>query len=381
MEKDYYETLGVDKNASAEEIRRAYKKLAKKYHPDISKEKDAEEKLKSINEAYSVLSDPEKKQKYDTYGSEAFSNGARQGGFSGNYGFSNFSRGFNFDFSDIFSSFMDDDPFSSFSNFSRKSKKNKNLDLKEEITISFLEAAKGVKKEIEITRDEKCNECDGTGSKSMKKSVCPRCNGTGRVFSRKKTPFGLFSVQQVCPDCKGSGEVITDPCPYCDGLGYKKKKSKVSVNIPAGISNKDVIRLKDLGNVHRGYKGDLFVEVFVKPHKFYKRDRADLYLEIPVTYSDLILGTEIKIKGIQDNIKLKIPKYTDTGTIFKVKGKGLPNINRRGVHGDLYVKVFTDVPNKVSRKYKNLVSNLKDLDEKEIKSKIKKEYKDILKEN
>ena len=374
-EDNLYDTLGVSKNSSKEDINKAYKKLAKKYHPDISKEDNAEEKLKRINAAYTVLSDDTKKKQYDTYGSEGMnynqSRGSQSQGFGNNFGF---------DFSDIFSSFMGgEDSFSSFGNRNAENNSRRSLDLQYRIKISFMDAAKGVKQEIKLDRDQKCEYCSGTGSKSLKKEVCSTCKGRGQVISTKRTPFGTFSVQQVCPTCNGSGKVIKDPCPYCNGKGYRHRDSKIKVDIPAGINNNDVIKLRGLGNVRNNYKGDLYLHVLVEPHKFFKRDGADLYVELPLTYSELLLGTNLKIKCVQDVVNLKIPSNTSTHTLFKIKGKGLSDIHRRGLHGSLYVKVILENPKKISRDYKKVIEQLSDLEEKDTKKKIKDKYKDILK--
>ena len=374
-EENLYDTLGVSKNSSKEDIKKAYKKLAKKYHPDISKEDNAEEKLKRINAAYTVLSDDTKKKQYDMYGSEGVnynqSRGSQSQGFGNNFGF---------DFSDIFSSFMGgEDSFSSFGNRSAQNNSRQSLDLQFRIKISFMDAAKGIKQEIKLDRDQKCEYCSGTGSKSLKKEVCSTCKGRGQVISTKRTPFGTFSVQQVCPTCNGSGKVIKDPCPYCNGKGYRNRESKIKVDIPAGINNNDIIKLRELGNTHNNYKGDLYLHVLVEPHKFFKRDGADLYVELPLTYSELLLGTNLKIKCVQDIVNLKIPSNTSTHTLFKIKGKGLSDIHRRGLHGSLYVKVILENPKKISRDYKKVLEKLNDLEEKDTKKKIKDKYKDILK--
>lgn len=369
MSEDYYSVLGVSKNATQEEIKKAYKQLAKKYHPDISKEEGAEENLKKVNEAYSVLSDKSKREQYDTYGSSDY-NSSSQG-----FDFSGFSRGgFGFDFSDIFSSFMDND----FSGFSRGSRGfTKDLDLKYTLEIDFMTALKGGKHEINLNRDKDCEYCSGTGSKSQKRSTCPECNGRGQTISSKRTPFGVFSVQKTCARCRGSGEIINDPCSYCDGAGYVNKKTTVSVNIPSGINNNDVIRLSGLGNRHGNHKGNLFLHILVKPHDFFKRDGADLYCEVPVTYSDLVLGTTLKIKLLKDSISVKIPSQTKPQTIFRIKGKGTSNLktNRKG---DLFVKVKVFVPSKISKDYKKMLNKLSEYDKKELKKKISDRYKEYL---
>ncbi len=382
MAEDYYDVLGVSKNSTQEEIKKAYKKLAKKYHPDISKEKDAEEHLKKINEAYTVLSDTQKRQQYDTYGSaEGFGQG-RQGpsGFSSGFG----SSGFGFDFSDIFSSFVDDD-FSGFSRgfgnsgFKRQSGFSKNLDLKYSLEIDFMTSLKGGKQEINLHRDVDCDYCSGTGSKSQKKSTCSDCGGKGQTISSKKTPFGIFSVQKTCSKCGGSGEIVDDPCPFCNGRGYVHKKSSINVDIPAGVDNNDVIRLEGLGNRQGNRKGSLYLHIVVRLHDFFKRDGSDLYCEIPLTYSDLVLGTSIKIKGVNDVVNLKIPAQTQPQTVFRIKGKGATNV-RTKMHGDLYAKVKIIVPNKLSREYKKILKQLSEYEQKNLKKKILDNYKEHIKE-
>jgi molecular chaperone DnaJ len=370
MAEDYYEILGVSKNATQEEIRKAYKQKAKKYHPDISKEEGAEEKLKQINEAYSVLSDATKRQQYDTYGSsENYSQGS---GFD----FSGFSRGFGFDFSDIFSSFMDE----GFSGFNRSARRaTKNLDLKYTLEIDFMTALKGGKKTITLYRDKDCEYCSGTGSKSQRRTTCPNCRGSGQTVSSKRTPFGVFSVQKTCEKCNGTGEYISDPCSFCQGKGYVNQKSNISVNIPSGINNNDIIRLAGMGNRQGNHKGNLFLHILVMQHDFFKRDGSDIFCEVPLTYSDLVLGTTIRIKSLEKNISLKIPSNTQPQTIFRIKGKGATNIktNRKG---DLFVKVKVVVPNKTSKEHKKTISKLEELEKKEYKKTIK-EYKDYLEIN
>ncbi len=369
MTQNYYDVLGVSKDATQEDIKKAYKKLAKKYHPDISKEEGAEEKLKNINEAYSVLSDSTKKQQYDTFGSTGNYNQAGSG-----FDFSGFSRGFGFDFSDIFSSFMDND-FSGFRRGSGFSKKN--LDLKYSLAIDFMDSLKGGKKTITLFRDVDCDYCSGTGSQSRRKTTCPECNGRGQTVSSKRTPFGIFSVQKTCPKCHGTGETIEDPCPYCSGKGYVNKKTNINVNIPAGVDNNDVIRLAGLGNRQGNKKGNLFLHIIVNPHDFYKRDGADLYCEVPITYTDLVLGTTIKIQGVYEKISLKIPSNTQPQTIFKIKGKGTTNI-RTNRHGDLFVKVKVVVPTKLSKDYKKIIKELSKQEQKHLKKKILEKNKEIL---
>ena len=372
MAKDYYKILGVNKNANDEDLKLAYKQLVKRYHPDISKEPNAEEKLKEITEAYAVLSDPSKRQQYDMFGS----NGPQGSGFS-SQGFS--GQGFNFDFSDVFSQFdfSDDDFFSGFRNMHRGRSKRESwvdLDLRTKINIDFITAIKGGKVSVGVYKDVVCDSCDGTGSKSKSKTICSACSGKGRTLTKRQTPFGIFAIEQTCSKCQGEGKINTDPCKKCEGKGYVKKEIILGIDVPAGINNGDVIRLRGQGNTHNGESGDLFVSVSVTEHEFFKREGYDLYCEIPIIYSELILGTKIKIKGIQDTINLTIPAGTRPETIFKVSGKGSPNPNKRGVHGSLFVKVIQADPIDVNRDYKQLLEKLATLDSK-TKKKIQDKFK------
>lgn len=369
MAKDYYDILGVGKQASKEEIKSAYKQLAKKYHPDINKDPAAEERLKEITQAYSVLSDDQKRQQYDQFGQDAQN-------YSGTQGFS--SQGFSFDFSDIFSTF-EDDFFSGFGS-SRRSRREQwqNLDIKTRVDLDFMSAAKGTKKSLNITKETICDHCSGSGSKNGKKSVCPNCNGHGSTVSRKQTPFGIFAVQQTCSKCEGTGKIVIDSCKKCSGKGVVKQTININVDVPAGINNGDYIRLREQGNERSDQKGDLFILVTVSNHEFFKRNGADLYCEIPITYGDLILGTKIDIKGIQDTINLKIPSETTPGTIFNVKGKGLPDPNKRGIHGSLFVKVVLAMPDTINKEYKDLLSKLNAVDNKSTKKKIQNKLKDYV---
>lgn len=373
--KDLYEILGVKKSASAEELKQAYKQLVKKYHPDISKEPNAEEKLKEITHAYSILGDTDKRKQYDMLGEAAFSGGGYQD--------FDFSGDFDFDLSKIFSrfGFSEDDFFEEFSGFRNmqhgKRQEWADLDLKTKINIDFLNSAKGGKKEIKLDKDIVCDACDGSGSKSKSKTTCSQCNGKGRTLLKKQTPFGLFAIEQLCSKCQGHGTTISDPCKSCAGKGHVKKSTTLTVDIPAGVNNGDIIRLRGAGNQHNDQAGDLFIQVFVSTHEFFRREGHDLYCEIPIIYSDLVLGTKVNIKGIQDNITLTIPAGTKPETIFKISGKGVPDPNRRGLHGSLFVKVILAEPVDVNREYKELLGKLASIDFK-TKKKIQDKFKDYI---
>ncbi len=376
--KNFYDILGVKKSATAEELKQAYKQLVKKYHPDISKEPNAEEKLKEITHAYSILGDENKRKQYDMLGEAAFNGGGYQD--------FNFSEDFDFDLSKIFSrfGFSEDDFFEEFSGFKNrgfgshgKRQEWADLNLKTKINVDFVTSVKGGKKEIKLDKDVVCYTCEGTGSKSKSKTTCSTCGGKGRTILRKQTPFGMFAIEQLCSKCKGHGTIISDLCKSCGGKGHLKKSVTLNVDVPAGVNNGDIIRQRGAGNTHDGQSGDLFIQVFVSNHEFFKREGFDLYCEVPIIYSDLILGTKIKIKGIQDTITLTIPSGTKYETVFKISGKGVPDPNRRGLHGSLFVKVLLAEPIDVSREYKQLLERLAQIDSK-TKKKIQDKFKDYI---
>jgi molecular chaperone DnaJ len=375
-DKDYYSILGVSKDASIEEIKKAYKTLAKKYHPDLAGEGADPEKFKEISNAYSVLSDSTKRKQYDSYGHDAFSGGAGQGGFSGfsQGGFSGFSG---FDFSDIFNSFTDDEDDGFFSQFSRRRgprrESREDLNLVYNLEISLETSIFGNKEKIKYYKDVECNYCSGTGSVNMQKDVCPTCNGKGRTINTKRTPFGMFSVENVCSNCKGEGYIIKDPCPKCSAKGYVKEEKTISVDIPQGVNNGDVIRVREQGDNHSGVKGDLFINISVKEHKFFKRKGYDLYCKVPVAYSDLILGTKLKLNVFKNKVKLKIPSNTQNNTVFKLKDQGVAEVNRRYSYGDLFVTVYAYVPEKISSDLKKKIKDINSL-EREVLEKEENEF-------
>ena len=370
--KDYYDVLGLKKNVSQDEIKDAYKELAKKFHPDVSKESNAEEKFKEVLEAYSVLSDPEKRANYDQFGHAAE-------GFTGFRGFGDFSsRGFDFgdfesvgfDFDDLFKSFGFGDIFGREFRGKTKRRPRKGLDLRYDLSISFEEAAFGTKKEIEVERIEECDECSGRGSIGTDGMAnCPQCNGRGVIDRTQRTPFGVFSTRTTCNKCRGEGKINKNPCNKCKGLGKIKRKRKISVKIPEGIQNGAFLRMEGEGNagdIGAG-NGDLYVVTFIEPHEFFKRDEADIYAEIPISFAAAALGSEISVPTLKEKVKLKIPAGTQTGTIFKLKGKGIKNREKEG-YGDEYIKVIIRTPKNLNRKEKELFE--------ELKKEEKEEYKD-----
>jgi len=370
--RDYYEVLGLNKDAGETEIKSAYKKLAKKFHPDISKEENAEEKFKEILEAYSVLRDPQKKANYDQFGhaAEGF-----QGFGTGTGGFDFSGTEFNFD--DLFSNFGFGDIFGS---RGRKRGPRKGVDLRFDLSIGFEEAVFGTKKEIELERIEVCDKCNGTGSEGKDGVInCTQCNGTGMQTNSQRTPFGTFTTRSTCRKCNGEGKTVKNPCTKCQGRGRIKKKRKISVSIPEGIQNGAYLRLQNEGNAgERGAgNGDLYVVIFIEPHEFFRRDEADVYGEVPITFSKAALGGEIKVPTLKGKAELKIPAGTQTGTIFRLKGKGIKDIERGG-HGDEYIKVIVRTPEKLSKKQKKLFEEIKE-EEKTTENGFIKKFKKIFK--
>lgn len=366
-DKDYYEILGVDKKASADELKSAYRKLAKKYHPDLytnaseAEKKNAEEKFKEINHAYDVLSDPQKRAAYDEYGSENGPMGGGTGGFGGFGGFGGTrgGQGFSFDMDDIFSSI-----FSGFgggrTQQSRANAPQRGSDIRVGLTLTFEEAAFGVQKKINVRRVENCSACNGTGAKDGKAfKTCTNCNGTGHVTQVQRTPFGQFSSTGVCPVCKGKGRVVTETCKSCGGQGRIERIREITVNVPAGIDNGQTITYAGEGNGGRngGERGSLVVEIAVRPHKLFRRAGSDLQLEVPVTIAEAALGCTISVPTLKGAQELKIPEGMQSGTVFKLRNCGVKKL-RGSDSGDLYVKVVVEVPKSLSREQKDLLRRL-----------------------
>ena len=351
MEKrDYYEILGISKDAGANEIKSAFRKLAKQYHPDLNPDnKEAETKFKEINEAYEVLSDPEKKAKYDQFGHAAFDQNA---GFGGGAGFNDFGD----IFGDIFGDFFGGG-FGGTGQRTQRTGPKAGSDLKIKLDIDFEEAAFGTKKDIKINRIEKCHVCDGSGAKKgTGKKTCPTCNGTGSIRTVQRTPLGQFASTKICTTCNGTGEIVEEPCTACDGTGKEKKSRKLSINIPAGVDTGSVIPLRGEGNhgERGGPAGDLYVYINVRPHEIFERDGNDVWCEIPISFAKAAMGGSIQVPTIEGNVKYEVPEGTQTGTVFRLKNKGIKNL--RGVgKGDQYVRVKVEVPKKLTEKQKALL--------------------------
>lgn len=373
--KDYYEVLGVDKGASEEDIKKAFKKAALKYHPDRNPDnKEAEEKFKEINEAYQVLSDSEKRQRYDQFGTADF-NGQGFDGFDFGGGFGGFGG-----FGDIFS-----DLFGGGGGFSSRSKNapRKGADLEYNLNLTFEEAVFGCEKEISVTRREKCETCSGTGAKpGTSANTCSKCGGTGQVRVTRSTPLGTIATQTTCDVCGGKGKVIESPCQTCRGTGKERKTRKVSINIPAGVDTGNVMPLRGQGEAgeNGGPSGDLYINIRVAPHKTFKRQGFDIHMETHVSFAKATLGTEIKVPTVDGDVTYKVPAGTQPGTVFRLKGKGVPRVNSAG-RGDHYVKVIVDVPKAINDKQKEALRMFMEASGEQYDSaeEHKKSFKDLFK--
>lgn len=348
--RDYYEVLGVEKTASEDEIKSAYRKLAKKYHPDLNPgNAEAEAKFKEVNEAYGVLSDADKRAKYDQYGTADPQAGFGGGGFSGGFGSGGFSGGFEDIFENIFGGFTG----------SRRSNNapEQGRDLRVDMELTFEEAAFGTKKEINLTREESCDECGGSGAaKGTTAEVCQACHGSGQVRTTQNTVFGSFSSTQQCTACHGTGRIIRTPCKKCGGKGRIRRARRISINVPAGIDNGQAITLRGEGEQGKrgGAAGDLYVYFSVKPHKLFKRRGNDIYLEVAVSFANAALGAEITVPTLEDSIKYKIPEGTQPGTVFRIRGKGIKRLGGND-RGDMYITVGVEIPRRLSSKQKELL--------------------------
>ena len=360
--RDYYEVLGVNKSASADQIKSAYRKLAVKFHPDKNKgDKGAEEKFKEASEAYHVLSNSERKQNYDNFGHAAFENGGGGRGGFGNFDFSNH-------FSDIFEDF-----FGEGFGGGRRSRRsnNRGSDLRYDLSISLEEAFSGKKQDIKFSTSEKCDTCSGSGSKpGHQAGACSMCGGHGQVRSSQ----GFFTVQQTCPQCAGAGEEITHPCSSCNGQGKKQSSKRLSVTIPKGVDDGTRIRLSGKGEAgsRGGSSGDLYLFINVNSHDLFKRSDENLFFECPVSIADAALGTSIEIPTIDGGkAKIKIPAGTQSGKQFRLRGKGMPYM-RGNDFGDLYVQVTTEVPISLNKEQKELLEKFREIENEKSNPSIKK---------
>jgi len=357
--KDYYEVLGVIKSASADEIKKAYRKLALKYHPDRNKgDKAAEAKFKEASEAYHVLSDKGRRTNYDQFGHAAFEGTGGRSGFS------------NFDFSNIFSDIFGSDPFDDFfENFGgsrgrgrRRHSDFRGTDLRYDLSISLEDAYNGKKQEINFSSSDKCATCNGSGAEpGSKPTSCAVCGGQGQVRSSQ----GFFTIQQTCSECSGSGEQISSPCRDCRGMGKKQTKKKIFTNIPKGVDDGTRIRLSGKGEagIRGGGNGDLYIFVTIKNHNIFKRSEENLFFEFPISLADASLGATVEVPTIDGGkAKVKIPAGTQNGKQFRLKGKGMPMMRNKN-YGDLYIQAITEVPVSLTKEQKNLLEQFKELED------------------
>ena len=347
QKRDYYEVLGVAKGASEDEIKKAYKKLARKYHPDLNPDnKEAEEKFKEANEAYEVLSDPNKKARYDQFGFAGVDpsyGGGAGGGFDGSFDFG--------DLGDIFGSFFGGG-FGGRRTNPNAPQRGESIRLS--LAISFEEAAFGCEKEVSVDRTESCGTCHGSGcAAGAEPETCSVCHGTGQVQSRRQTPMGVFSTTTPCSACGGKGKIIRQPCPDCKGTGALRRRKTIKASIPAGIDNGQTISIRGQGNAGRngGPTGDLLITITVRPHELFRREGTSVLCEAPITFAQAVLGAELEIPTIDGKVKYDLPEGTQSGTTFRLKGKGIPAINGRG-RGDQYVTVYIETPRNLNKEQK-----------------------------
>ncbi|MDE2010186.1 MAG: molecular chaperone DnaJ [Candidatus Omnitrophica bacterium] len=381
MKKDYYEILGVPKSASVAEIKKAYRALALKHHPDRvpeAEKKKAEEQFKEISEAYGVLSDPQKRQTYDQFGHQ---------GIDQNYTSEDIFRGA--DFSSIFGQETDlgdilgrmfggsFDLGQGFGGGTRGSRRARGHDIQYEVELTLEEAYSGVKKEIKFPRHEHCKKCDGSGAKdSSSLKTCSSCGGQGQVVMAN----GFFRMVQTCPKCRGTGKVITEFCPECGGRGLARVTRTVEVNIPAGVDNDSQLRVRGEGEVGPGGNGDLFLFIRVKEHAVFQREAQDLKMDLNVSFAKAALGGEEKIKTLKEEVVMKIPEGTQSGKVFRMRGQGMPDVHRGHDFGDLYVRVMITVPSRLNARQRELMEGLShELDESAPKSSLKDRFKKAFK--
>ena len=361
--RDYYEVLGVSKDATEDEIKSAFRKKAKEYHPDINKSPDAPEKFKEAQEAYACLSDKDNRAKYDQYGHAAFEN--PYGGAGGTGGYSGGNPFGNFDFSDIF-----DDLFgggfgsfgSSFGGESRNSSRaRKGSDTLYGMKIDFMDAVYGTKKDIDLDYYETCEDCDGKGGHG--ETTCPECNGRGTIIKQTSTILGTIQTRSTCPECNGKGKIYKTKCSTCKGNGRVRVNKTLTIDIPAGIDNGEQLRVSGKGEpgINGGPNGDLYIEIRINPHELYRRDGNDIYIDLPVTITDLCLGCKKVIKTMDGEVEIKIREGSQPGEILRIKGKGINNPDS-WKKGDFYCVLNLIIPTSLSRKQKSLLQELDETD-------------------
>ena len=384
--RDYYEVLGVSKSASADEIKKAYRKLARKYHPDLNKDnaEEAEAKFKECSEAYSVLSDEQKRAQYDQFGHAAFENGG--GGAGGFNGFGGFGGG---GFSGFGGNGMEDIFDMFFGGGGGRGRQNngprQGADLRFDLELTFEEAAFGVEKEIAVYRDEQCGHCHGNGAEpGSKVEECPKCHGTGQIRVVQNTMLGQMQTVRPCPDCHGEGKIISDPCHECHGSGTVKRTKNLKVKVPAGVADGTRLRVSGEGaaGTKGGPSGDLYVYLYVKRHEFFERDGYDVHCQIPINIVQATLGDEVEVPTLDGKVTMKVPAGTQPGRTLRLKGKGIPVLNRKNTRGDQMVHVKVVVPTKLTEKQKDALRNFAEIskdninpEEKSFMDKIKNLFK------
>jgi len=350
--RDFYEVLGLSKGAGDDEIKKAYRKLAKKYHPDMNPgDSEAEVKFKEVNEAYSILSDPEKKNRYDQFGHAGVDPNFGAGGGDPFGGFG--GMGMDFDMGDIFSSF-----FGGSASSGRRNGPVRGDDILTRVVLSFEEAAFGCKKTIEFPRTETCSTCSGSGAEpGTKAETCSKCGGSGQIRIQQRTMLGMMQTTRPCDACGGAGKIIKTPCKSCKGQGVERKRKKLDATIPAGIGEGERILLRGQGNAGRrgGEAGDLVVEINIRPHPVFVRRDYDIFCEVPISFAEAALGGEIQIPTLEGKESFKIPEGTQTGTQFSLRGRGIPMIRSQNRRGNLYFTVQIEVPRNLSSNQKNLL--------------------------
>lgn len=353
--RDFYEVLGVSKGASDDEIKKAYRKLAKKFHPDLNPgNKEAEKRFKELNEAYEILSNPDKKSRYDQFGHAGVDPGFGTGGGGFGGGFGGFQ---DFDLGSIFEGFFGGGFGTDAS--ARRNAPQKGENLRSTIVLSFEEAVFGCEKEVSVTRTESCRECGGTGAgKGTSAETCQTCRGSGVVKQTQRTQLGMFSTSAPCPSCRGTGKIIKTPCTACRGTGNVRQSRQIKIKIPAGIDDGQTITLRGEASAgtNGGPSGDLYVSVSVRPHPVFVRQGTDIYIEIPISFVQATLGCEITVPSIDGKIKYTVPEGTQPSTVFRLKGKGVPVLNGIG-RGDQYVRINVEIPKNLSHAQKEILQN------------------------
>ena len=371
--RDYYEVLGVSKDADEATLKKAYRQVAKKYHPDMNPgDAEAEKKFKEASEAYAVLSDPEKRRQYDQFGHAAFDGSAGAGGGYGGFDFNGA------DFGDIFGDIFGD----LFGGGRRGGRANqgpmKGMNIRKSVRITFEEAVFGCEKELDVVLKDPCPKCNGTGAKpGTSPETCPKCGGKGQVVYTQQSFFGTVQNVQTCPDCQGTGKIIKEKCPDCHGQGYTSKKEKLQVSIPAGIDHGQSVRLRGKGEPGKngGARGDLLVEVYVERHKDFQRMDYDIYSTVRISYPRAVLGGDVVIPTIDGDVAYNVKAGTQTGTRVRLRGKGVPSLRNRKMRGNHYVDLVVDVPTKLTKEQKKLLEQLDKSFEDEENKKNKKHKK------